>query len=141
MKWTVANANAVKPATWPWAHFAPAEWACKGTGRISVETAFMDRLEQLRMAFGKPLAVNSGYRSPEHNVVVSQSGKDGPHTTGRAVDIRIYGKDALDLVVLAYGAGFTGIGLQQHGAPERRYVHLDDLDGTVRQPRPWIWSY
>ena len=129
-------------AAWRWPHVDPlSEWACKGTGRIVVETEFLDRVERLRLAYARPLIITSGYRSPEHNRQVSTTGDDGPHTTARAVDIRVYGTWALDLIRRAIDEGFTGVGVAQKGAQERRYIHLDDLPDAADQPRPWIWSY
>lgn len=129
-------------AAWRWPHVDPVrEWACKGTGRIMVETDFLDRFERLRVAFGRPLIITSGYRSPEHNRQVSATGDDGPHTTARAVDIRIYGTWALDVIRRALDEGFTGIGVMQLGPRGGRYLHLDDLPDAPDRPRPWIWSY
>ena len=98
----------------------------------------MDKMQRLREDYGKPMIVTSWYRSPKYNSMVSTTGKFGPHTTGRAVDINVYGKDAYDLLHLALLHGFTGVGLKQNGPLESRFIHLDDLtEGT----RPWIWSY
>jgi uncharacterized protein YcbK (DUF882 family) len=130
------------PGAWRWPHVDPArEWACKGTGRVVVETDFLDRFERLRAAFGRPLHITSGYRSPEYNARVALTGADGPHTTARAVDIRVFGAAALELVVLARDLGFTGFGLAQKGPVASRYVHLDDLPDAPGQPRAWVWTY
>lgn len=142
MLWQLQSAAEILPGAWRWPHVDPAkEWACHGTGKIVVETDFLDRFERMRHAIGQPLIINSGYRSPEHNRQVSKTGDDGPHTTARAVDIRIYGTWALDLIHLALEEDFTGVGVMQKGPREGRYVHLDDLPNLPDQPRPWIWSY
>lgn len=127
----------VRPADWRWAYFTAQELACRQSGQLLVAPDFLDRLEKLRIAFARPLIVNSGYRTPEHNARVSTTGRDGPHTTGRAVDIAIDGADAFVLVKLALGFGFTGLGVAQKGAS--RFIHLDDLAGP--HPRPRVWSY
>jgi uncharacterized protein YcbK (DUF882 family) len=128
---------------WSWANFTPREMACKGTGRLVVETEFLDRLQMLRTMFDRPLIVNSGYRTPEYNVKVSKTWLDGPHTTARAVDVRVYGSHAAELIALAQGLGFTGIGVSQGASTPfaQRFLHLDDLPVGGRHPRPWIWSY
>ena len=95
----------------------------------------MRRLDALRHSFGEPMIVTSGYRCPAHNDNVSTTGLDGPHTTGRAADIGISGAAALDLVLLS---NFGGLGINQKGPHEKRFIHLDDLDGPTR---PRIWSY
>lgn len=126
---------------WRWPHFTPRELACKGSGAIVIETAFLDRLEQLRGIYGRPMVINSAYRSPAHNAAVSSTGTHGPHTTGRAVDVQVHGAHAIELVRRAIECGFTGIGLQQKGPVSSRFVHLDDLPGDERTPRPTVWTY
>ena len=125
---------------WHWNNFSVDELKCKGTGKypdMTVEIApFMDLLQGIRDVAKFPLIISSGYRAPEHNSRVSKTGKTGPHTTGRAVDIAIRGEEAFVLVRLAMLHGMTGVGISQKG--KTRFIHLDDLtDG----PRPRIWSY
>lgn len=47
----------------------------------------MTRLDEIREAYGKPIIINSGYRSKELNEAVGGV-KTSYHTTGLAVDIR-----------------------------------------------------
>ena len=103
-----------------------------------MDAAFMDRLEALRMEFGRPINVSSGYRSPEYNAKVSTTGLTGPHTTGRAVDILISGEDAIALIAMAIRLGFTGFGVSQHGPHRGRFVHLHDLAAPGGRK---LWSY
>jgi zinc D-Ala-D-Ala carboxypeptidase len=124
---------------WRWPNFRPDELACKGSGSILVVPAFLDRLQRLRAAYGKPMRVSSGYRSPEHNAKVSSTGATGPHTTGRAVDIAVSGADAFKLLRYAVGYGFTGIGFQQKGPHATRFIHLDDIEDW--NIRPTVWTY
>lgn len=126
-------------APWRWPHFTPDELRCKcGCGRCDMAPAFLDRLEALRTAFGRPLTISSGYRCAAHNSnpLVSKTGAAGPHTTGRAVDILIGRAAAFDLVLRHLAPlGFTGVGVKQNG--DVRYVHVDDL----AEGRPAFWSY
>lgn len=101
----------------------------------------MDRLQALRERLGFPLVVSSGYRTPAYNKQVSDSGEDGPHTTGHAVDLIANGPRAYAIVGAAIALGFTGIGVCQKGDVRARFVHLDDLPMSATLPRPWIWSY
>lgn len=129
---------------WPWKYFHPerdGNMACRGTGRIVIIPRFMHLMDQLRERFGRPIGINSWYRSPEHNAAVSSTGVDGPHTTGEAVDIPIYGALALELANIAFRLEFTGFGWKQHGPHRARFLHLDTLSDRVSSPRPWIWSY
>ena len=136
---TPIDGHAIPPGDWRWPHFKPSELACKGDGKLLIVPAFLDRLEHLRAEFGRPLAITSGYRSPAYNARVAATGTDGPHTTGRALDLLVRGADALDLLAIARGLGFTGFGIAQKGAV--RYLHLDDLPAAPGRPRPWLWSY
>lgn len=120
-------------------NFSKAELACKcGCGMLP-DQHFMDKIQSLRNAFGNPMPVSSAARCPEHNSRVSRTGRTGPHTTGRAIDIAVRGAEALRLVGLAAQMGFTGIGVAQKGAS--RFIHIDDLHNGPGCPRPWIWSY
>ncbi len=126
---------------WPWPNFTPSEMCCRGNGSIVVVPSFMDRLQGLRDILGRPLKISSGYRSPEHNAKVSNTGRDGPHTTGMATDILAYGGNAHDILRLAMVAGFSGIGIQQKGPLNRRFIHLDTLSAIRDGARPNLWSY
>lgn len=123
-------------------HFARHEFVCPcGCDGADMNPAFMDRLQGLRTEIGQPLVVSSGYRCPDYNAEVSSTGRNGPHTLGRAADLAVRGPLARCVVGLAVGRGFTGIGIRQHGDHNGRFVHLDDLAGEYPGPRPWIWSY
>ena len=125
----------------PWPHFSHDELKCKcGCNTAAMDDGFMQKLEKLRVAFGKPMRVTSGYRCPAHNKAVSKTGATGPHTTGMAVDIQISGADAFKLITIAAYFGITGIGVKQNGPHSKRFVHLDALTGKGK-PRPTIWSY
>jgi len=120
-------------------HFTNDELRCKcGCGMLP-QKDFMERIEKLRIQFGKPMAVTSGARCPEYNASVSKTGGKGPHTTGRAIDLGVSRGEAWTVLRLAMIAGFTGIGVAQRG--HGRFLHLDDLGNDEGQPRPTVWSY
>ena len=100
---------------------------------------FMERLQDLRDAYGQSMRITSGYRHPTHPIEASKSGGPGAHSTGRACDVLCIGADALRLTELAIAMGFTGIGWNQKG--QSRFIHLDDLPDAPGRPRPWCWSY
>ena len=50
-------------------------------------------LDPLREAYGKPIYVNSGYRSPALNKVTKGASKTSQHMTGEAVDITVKSKE------------------------------------------------
>ena len=102
-----------------------------------MEESCLLRLQAVRDAFAYPMHVNSAYRCSAFNMRISKTGANGPHTTGRAIDIGVAGKDALRLVALALKHGMTGIGLSQKGDYTSRFLHMDDLT----EGRPHTWTY
>lgn len=67
--------------------FKPHELRCKcGCGEIRIDTALIDRLNQLRSEIETSLTVNSGYRCPAHNKSVGGAAHS-LHVEGMAVDI------------------------------------------------------
>lgn len=109
------------PATaWHWPNFSPAEIACRGTGKLRLNADALDRLQALRNALGKPLIVNSAYRSPEHNKRVGGA-KASKHLEGTAFDISMANHDPETFIAAARKAGFKGIGTY----PRSNFVHID----------------
>ena len=121
-----------------WKNFSESEFTCSHTGKCRMHAGFLDRLQALRTAYGKPMTITSGYRDPSHPIEARKS-TTGPHTTGRAADIAVDRGEAYALLNLAFEYGFTGIGVAQKGSG--RFLHLDDLPDGPGQPRPTIWSY
>lgn len=115
-------------------NFSKQEFDCKETGENDMQPEFMRLLQSLRTAYGKPMSINSGYRSPRHSIEASKN-KPGAHASGMACDVAAGpGVDVYRLIQLAIMLGFTGIGVsQKNGLP--RFVHLDTL------PRHAVWSY
>lgn len=133
--------------TW-WAHvypiFEPREFAChcgqcagstpEGVADL-MDKSFVLRLHALRLRIGVPATITSGYRCPDHNARVSNTGRDGPHTTGHAADIAWNRATAFRTMKHLEDLGFTGVGWQQKGGA--RFIHLDDLELY----RPTVFSY
>ena len=124
-------------------HFKPGEFVCRcgecGSDGSEMYLEFMQKLDRLRDLCDFPFIVTSGYRCPAYNDRIASTGLNGPHTTGRAADILINGERAHRLVMLI-GYKMTGVGINQRGAYEKRFIHLDDLSAPDH-PRPRIWSY
>mgnify|MGYP000848976313 FL=1 len=82
----------------------------------------------LQTAWGKPLKVNSAYRSPEHNAKVGGA-KNSQHTHGNAFDVDVSDlseADRVDLITKARASGFKGIGVYDNAlhfdvGPERAW--------------------
>jgi zinc D-Ala-D-Ala carboxypeptidase len=116
-------------------NFSEDEFKCSHCGKVDMQPAFMASMQQLRNMYGKPMAITSGYRCPDHPIEAKKS-TPGAHASGEACDIGVQGTDAYHLLRLALALDFTGIGVQQKGGG--RFIHLDTLRDP---PRPNVWSY
>jgi uncharacterized protein YcbK (DUF882 family) len=116
-------------------NFKADEFSCKHCGQNKMQPEFMDKLQELRNLYCKPMKITSGYRCPKHPIEAAKKAS-GAHSTGLAADIGVDGSEAHKILSLAMQLGFTGIGVQQKGAG--RFIHVD----TVKSPpRPNVWSY
>ena len=67
-------------------HFRVREFACRdGSDPIFVEEELAALLEAIRLHFGCPVAITSGFRTAAHNAAVGGS-KSSQHLLGRAAD-------------------------------------------------------
>lgn len=115
-------------------NFTEQEFTCKcGCGETKMDLGFVKKLDTIRNDLGFPLVVSSGYRCPDHNDNVSSTGRDGPHTTGKAADLKLNYEQARKFLSEATH-WFNGVGVNQKGTPEARFIHVDDLGFRV-------WSY
>lgn len=119
--------------------FTKAEFDCKETGENGMTQEFMDALLRVRIHFGKPMVITSGYRSPRHSIEARKA-KPGAHAVGKSCDVGIRGADALKLIEIALAHGFTGVGVSQKNG-QARFIHLDISTQEDGLPRPNIWSY
>jgi hypothetical protein len=110
----------VPKATWRWRNFSPAEIACRGTGKLLINPAALDKLQALRDRLGKPLIVRSAYRSPEHNRAVGGA-TASKHMNGTAFDIAMANHDPVAFEAAARAIGFLGFGFY----PRSGFIHVD----------------
>ena len=111
-------------------NFSKAEFDCQETGENEMQPVFLYELQRLRNAYGKPMRITSGYRSPKHSIEAAKQ-RPGRHAQGIAVDIAVNGVDAYVLLKLAFAQGcFTGIGVDKH------FIHLD-----IAPDRKSLWVY
>lgn len=71
-----------------------------------------NNLQVLRDEIGKPITINSGYRSPEHNKAI-KGAKDSFHVKGMAADIDVDGmtpKEVFDKIEELQDQGLMDIG-------------------------------
>lgn len=107
------------------------ELKCKcGCNHAPMNHEFMVALDTLRMMYGKPLHITSGYRCTSHNEYIGGS-KNSQHTKGLAVDIAWdHGPDKKRLLGLAYDLDFKGIGIA------KTFLHVD-----MREGKETLWTY
>lgn len=116
-------------------HFKESEWACKCSkcNRAQphkMDLAVMSKIEELRVAAGRPLALTSAYRCPQHPEEAKKA-KPGQHSAGLAVDIKVSdGAQRYQIIQLGLALGATGIGVANS------FVHLD-----WRKSTPVVWKY
>lgn len=125
-----------------WKYFTKEEFVCNpekcGCGQNWINETFIDWLDLIRDNAGVPFVINSGFRCPDYNNKVSKTGRDGPHTTGWAADIRTPNsitryavrKAAMDLGCTRFGSA-------------KGFIHVDlcdDLDPD-KFPKEVEWVY
>lgn len=113
-------------------YFTEDEFKCSHCGECKIDLDFVKELDDIREKLNAPLRVNSGYRCPDHPIEAAKS-EPGPHTTGRAADIGVSGDLARDFLSQA-AKTFPGVGVNQTGDWEDRFIHVDQLGYRV-------WSY
>ena len=78
-------------------HFKVREFACKdGSQVVFIDSYLIAILDILRNQVGKPVYINSGYRTPTRNKEVGGA-KYSYHMRGMAADIRIKGMTAKEI--------------------------------------------
>lgn len=122
-------------------HFTVAELASPDTGEAILQPGFIEELEGLREAWGRPMVVTSGARTPAYNRRVGGA-PASLHLVGNprfgsdclAVDIRMVdGRARGRLVALAWSRGFSiGVGAT--------FVHVDARATLLGEPQV-MWGY
>ena len=89
-----------------------------GSG-AKMSRGFLLTLDKIRADYGKPLRVNSGYRSVKHNALVG--GRVGSsHLKGLAVDFHCNNSaDRTLLLAAIYKAGIVRVGIA------KTFIHID----------------
>ena len=80
----------------------------------------LDRLQVLRNHLGRPIILNSAYRSPEHNRRVGGA-KSSKHMLAEAFDGRQENQNPQEYLRAAKSAGFLGFGTY----PASNFIHVD----------------
>lgn len=119
-----------------YSYFTDAELRCQCGCDGVMDEAFMKKVNHIRAEIGQPFVVNSAYRCGEHNNKVSSTGFNGPHTTGRAIDIRADSRLKSLILKSAANQGMTRFGIA------KTFIHIDDLNEAAGGfSSHVIWTY
>lgn len=103
-------------------HFQLHEFACTdGSKPVFLSQALVDILEAIRVHFGRPVTITSGYRTVSYNADLKNSSKKSQHCNGLAADIKVEGhtpKEVYDYACSLLG-DHGGVGIYN------TFVHVD----------------
>lgn len=104
------------------------EFECKdGNHQVVIHPKLLELAQRLRDRIGKPVVINSAYRTVAYNKKIGGS-PNSQHLLGKAVDVRLPpGMTVDELAEHGRAVGFTGIGKYAWGC------HFDVRD----QPAQW----
>ena len=104
------------------AHFKVREFACHdGSDTVFVSDKLVEVLEKIRGHFGKPVVINSAYRTDAYNSRTKDAAKFSQHKYGLAADITIQGVTPSQIASYAETLlpGTGGIGIY------KSFTHID----------------
>ena len=102
-----------------------------------LNTELLNKLDELRELYGKPIIITSSFRGADHPIESAKPDGPGVHSFGVAVDIAsVGGTTTLELVRAAIAVGFERIGISR----KNNFIHLDIADKTHQRTKS-IWVY
>jgi zinc D-Ala-D-Ala carboxypeptidase len=103
-----------------------------GSGEKHMCGTLIQMLDEVRKEYGKPMRINSGYRSKSQNLMVGGK-KDSSHLRGYAADISVKSSvDRFHLIWLFMKYNFRRVGVA------KTFIHVDvDPD----KPQEVMWLY
>jgi uncharacterized protein YcbK (DUF882 family) len=96
------------------------EFQCPCCHTVMLSPNLAAKLQSLRLKWGGPLIINSGYRCDRHNREVGGAERS-LHRRGMAADVRVNDKDQPRFCALALEVGFT----RALSYGRRGFVHLE----------------
>lgn len=103
----------------------------QGSGQLMDKT-LLEMLDDVREKFDKPIRINSGFRTPQHNEEVGGV-ESSSHLKGLAVDIACNNsKDRFDLINCLLDVGFSRIGVA------KSFIHAD-IDPDKSSGVMWMY--
>lgn len=100
---------------------------------VKVDERLLTLLENIRNHVGKPVHLNSGYRSPEYNATLKNASPRSQHCNGKAADIWVEGVTPKQIADIAecYLGSSGGIGIYKN------FTHVDVRTSCAR----WKGAY
>ena len=109
-------------------HFTVKEFACHdGSDTVLIDDRLVTLLGKIRDRFGKPIRINSAYRTAKYNAKIGGV-SNSYHVKGMAADIVIDGVKSKEVAQYAETIGCGGIGWYE----ARNFTHIDTRSGCVR---------
>lgn len=127
-------------------HFTEDEMACPTTGEIVFERDFLKHLEDLRIAYARPMVVTSGCRTDGHNDWLIRRGYQASPSSLHLIKNKKYGTDCCAIDIARPNghdfADLVGCALE-HGwsiGIAKTFIHLDMRTAYARLPQI-IYTY
>lgn len=100
---------------------------------VKIDERLLNLLESIRNYVGKPVHINSGYRSPEYNATLKNASPRSQHCSGKAADIWVEGVTPKQIADIAecYLGSSGGIGIY------KTFTHVDVRTSCAR----WKGAY
>lgn len=103
----------------------------QGSGQL-MDEKMLSMLDEVREIYGKPISINSGYRTIRHNASVGGKAKSS-HLKGLAVDIACStSRDRYNLLEALKCVGFNRIGIA------KSFIHID-IDSDKSSDVIWVY--
>lgn len=80
-------------------NFTKSEFNCRHTGKNEMKPEFMKKIQDLRLAYGKPMIITSGYRDPTHPIEAKKKDTRLVNTHSGRVQIFNAYLDLIDIVL------------------------------------------
>ena len=103
----------------------------QGSGQL-MDCKLLEMIDEAREIYGKPIHVNSGYRTSSHNSKVGGKSSSS-HLKGLAIDVAcVKSNERFEMLTALLEAGFNRIGVAS------TFIHVDiDKDKSQNV----IWTY
>ena len=106
-----------------------------GSGAGNMDRRFLSMLDHAREIYGRPMRINSGYRTIYHNQEIGGK-SNSSHLQGIAADVHCNNsRDRHDMVQAFLKAGFSRIGIAD------TFLHIDSGDIHSDKDKNVIWTY